>query len=48
METKVENVCLKMKGKIKQREDGSLSNLKQEIHVVERQKEQSGFHPLIQ
>ena len=31
METKVENVCLKMKGKIKQREDGSLSNLKQEI-----------------
>ena len=47
METKVENVHLKMKGKIKSREDGRLNNLKQEIHVVERQKEESGLHPLI-
>lgn len=42
METKVENVHLKMTGKIKSREDGRLNNLKQEIHVVERQKEESG------
>ena len=40
--------AFKNEGKIKQTEDGSLSNLKQEIHFVESQKEESGLHPLIQ